>query len=83
MSEAIKEIKELLALFKMERIVYVIISITAFVTLLFCAIFTLIKNQDNYPAILGLFGSTGGVGYTAGRLLKMWGDAVEYITKKS
>jgi len=83
MNEAIKDIKDLLNLFKMERIVYVIISIAAFIALLFCAIFVLIKNQENYPAILGLFGATGGIGYTAGRLLKMWADAVDYVTKKS
>ena len=83
MSDAINEIKELLSLFRLERIIYIIISVSAFIALLFCAIFILFKNQDNYPAILGLFGSTGGVGYTTSKLLKMWGDAIEYITKHS
>jgi len=83
MNDAINEIKELLKLFRIERIIYVTISVTAFISLISCAIFILYRNTNSYPAILGLFCTGGGVGYSAGRLLKMWSDAIEYITKNS
>ena len=81
MTVALDEIKELLRLFMVERIVYIIISIIAFFALMFCAIYILLQDGSTYPAILGLFLNTGGIGYSIARLLRMWSDALNHLQK--
>ncbi len=79
MPRTIEEVRQLLNLFKTERYFYIAICIMAFLALIFCAFYILFQGQENYPAIIGLFGSTGGVGYTSSRLLKMWNDALNFM----
>jgi len=81
MSKEIEEVKELLKMFRLERGIYIVISITAFIALLFCMIYILFTSPESWPAILGLFGTAGGIGYSTGRLLRMWSDAINYLSK--
>ena len=79
LDEKVKAIRQLLELFKFERIVYLIITLISLVILLGCAIYLLLQGSSQIPAVIGLFTSSGAVAYTCGRLLKMWGDAIQLL----
>ncbi|MFD1874495.1 hypothetical protein [Hymenobacter bucti] len=74
----IDAIGKLLNLFKLERLIYAIVTIISLIVLLSCAIF-LLKDHDSAKAI-GLFGSSGAITFTLGRLLKMWNDALNILS---
>lgn len=76
-------IKELVLLFKIERIVYLIITLVSVLVLIGAAtsLIFMSESRENTIEIMGLFGSTGGIVYSTGRLLKMWSGAMELITK--
>jgi len=71
----------MVALFKMERVVYLIITLVSVIILIATAVSLIISSddQENTIAIMGLFGSTGGITYSTGRLLKMWSEAMDLI----
>jgi len=75
----VEAIGKLLQLFKIERAIYLTVTILSLVVLLVCASVLVIGKQDQIPAIVGMFGASGGIGYTCGRLLKMWGDAMRVL----
>ena len=83
LDNTVKAIKELVALFKTERTVYLIITLISVLVLIVTAISLLFKSesQANTIAVMGLFGSTGGIVYSSGRLLKMWSEAMQLIQK--
>ncbi len=83
LDQTVKAIKELVALFQTERMVYLIITLISVLVLIGTAISLIIKSdsQENTIAIMGLFGSTGGIVYSSGRLLKMWSEAMQLIQK--
>jgi hypothetical protein len=65
----------------MERVVYLSVTLASVVVLLVCAVVLMFKKtqEANYAEIIGLFGSSGGITYSTGRLLKMWGDAIRIL----
>ncbi|MFT4576200.1 MAG: hypothetical protein ACI9SI_001119, partial [Polaribacter sp.] len=73
----------LVSLFKTERMVYLIITLISVLVLIGAAAFMMIKSesQENTIAVMGLFGSTGGIVYSSGRLLKMWSEAMQLVNK--
>ncbi len=73
----------MVTLFKTERMVYLIITLISVVVLIGTAISLIVKSesQDNTIEIIGLFGSSGGITYSTGRLLKMWSEAMQLIQK--
>ena len=77
--EKIKAIKQLLEMFKFERMIYLGITILSLIVLVGCAVYLLIAGTNQIPAVIGMFTSSGGVSYTCGRLLKMWGDAMQLL----
>ncbi|MEI6683528.1 MAG: hypothetical protein WCO44_12905 [Bacteroidota bacterium] len=83
LDDTVNAIKELVNLFKTERIVYLIITLISVLVLITTAISLLLKsnNQQNSIEIMSLFGSTGGIVYSTGRLLKMWSEAMKLINK--
>lgn len=83
LSNTVKAIKELVGLFKTERMVYLIITLVSVLVLIGTAVSLLFKSdsQENTIAVMGLFGSTGGIVYSSGRLLKMWSEAMQLIQK--
>jgi hypothetical protein len=72
----VKAIKELLGAFKYERMVYVVVTLISVIVLLSCAVAMLLRSDGQPMLVLGLFGGSGGILYTSGRLLKMWSDAL-------
>ena len=77
--EKIKAIKQMLQLFKFERAVYLSITILSLIVLLGCAFYLLKQGANQITAVVGMFASSGGIGYTCGRLLKMWSDAMQLL----
>ncbi len=79
----VEAIKELVSLFKTERLAYLVITLICVLVLIVTAISMIFQSesQENTIAIMGLFGSTGGIVYSTGRLLKMWSEAMQLITK--
>lgn len=77
----VDDIGKLLKYFHLERIVYLISTITSFIILIACALVLIIKQEEDYTSIFGLFGSSGVISYTASRLLRMWTDAVKMLNE--
>ena len=66
-------------MFRLERLVYLLVTLFSVAVLLVCASVLLVKHTASYPEILGLFGSSGGITYSTGRLLRMWSDAIHIL----
>jgi hypothetical protein len=83
LADTVSAIKELVGLFKTERMVYLFITLFSVVVLIGTAIYLIYEsdNQENTVAIMGLFTSSGGIIYSSGRLLKMWSEAMKLIQK--
>ncbi len=78
--DRINAIRQLLELFKFERMVYLGGTVFSVIVLLGCAIYLLRQGESQIPAVVGMFTSTGGVAVTCGRLLKMWSDAMQLLS---
>jgi 1,4-dihydroxy-2-naphthoate octaprenyltransferase len=76
-------IKELVGIFKVERTVYLIITLISVLVLIITAVSLILRSdsQENTIAVMGLFGSSGGIVYSSGRLLKMWSEAMQLVNK--
>lgn len=83
LDNTVKAIKELVGLFKTERTVYMVITLVSVVILIGTAVMLIVRSdsQEATIAVMGLFGSTGGIVYSTGRLLKMWSEAMQLIQK--
>ncbi|MFT7114586.1 MAG: hypothetical protein ACI8P7_001373 [Candidatus Azotimanducaceae bacterium] len=81
LEKTVSAIKEMVALFKMERAVYLIITLCSVLILIFAASRMLVNEGTDPLVVFGLFGSGGGIAYSTGRLLKMWSQAMQLIQK--
>jgi hypothetical protein len=73
-------LKQLLELFRLERLVYICMTAAALVILLVCAATLMLKDVPNAAVVAtGLFGSSGVITFTTGRLLRMWNQAFAAI----
>lgn len=77
--QRVDAIKQLLRLFRLERTVYLVITVSSLFVLLFCAAVLVKHAQIKTPELLGLFGSSGGITYSTGRLLRMWSEAIRVL----
>jgi len=75
-------IKELLQAFKLERILYVVISCVAVGVLLTVAVFIIIDKPDNIELFISLFVPAGAITYSIGRILKMWNQALTFVNNQ-
>jgi hypothetical protein len=77
--ERIAMVRQLLEMFRFERTVYLSITVICVFVLVFCA-FALLRNKEaGTMEITALFGSSGAITYTTGRILKMWSDAIKLL----
>lgn len=76
-------VKQLLELFRLERTVYLMITVFCVLVLLICAVMLLVRKEASSAEITGLFGSSGAITYSAGRLLKMWSEAIKVLQPRS
>jgi hypothetical protein len=75
----IDAVRQLLALFRMERVVYVIVTLLSLAILFYCAVRMLQQPDSDVTVIVSIFAGSGGILYTTGRLLKMWSDALHLL----
>ena len=72
-------VKELTELFKFERMVYLAVTILSLAMLVGSALSLMVKNQAGAAELTMLFGSSGLITYSTGRLLFMWNEALKRL----
>ena len=72
-------VERLTNLFRMERFVYLTISTMSLAILLTSAAVLLINRSAGTIELTGLFGSSGLITYSTGRLLTMWNQALQLL----
>jgi hypothetical protein len=72
-------VERLTALFRLERLVHLLITTSALVLLMISAGRLLYLGQAGPAELTGLFGSSGLIAYSAGRLLFMWNQALRLL----
>ncbi len=81
--ERLEVVKELTNLFKFERMVYLVITLLSLIMLMSSAVSLMLKGQAGPAELTMLFGSSGSITYTAGRLLFMWNEALKRLIPSS
>lgn len=79
LDERVAAIHKLVDVFRIERIVYISVTLLSLLMLLISAGFMMFKGQADHIVLTGLFGSAGTITYTTGRLLRMWNQAIELL----
>lgn len=79
--ETLEKVRQLLDIFRMERTVYVVVTLIALLVLLACAVFLIFvrSTSDSIAVGLGLFGSSGAITFTVSRLLTMYNQAFRVV----
>lgn len=78
--EKLKAVERLVKLFRFERHVYLVITTVSLLMLLGSAGFLLLDGKtDRLEVMVALFGSSGLITYSLGRLLKMWDQALALL----
>jgi hypothetical protein len=73
-------VERLTNLFRAERMAYLFMTAVSTAILLTSAAVLLVRgNSPGYGAIVGLFGSSGTITYTTGRLIYMWNQALRLL----
>ena len=72
-------VERLTELFRLERFVHLAVTIISLAMLLTSAGVLLYKKQADAAELAGLFGSSGLITYSAGRLLFMWSQALRLL----
>ena len=83
LDKKVTAIKSLVELFKVERYIYVSVTVLSFLVLIVCAVFLLNAPNKLIVPVIGMFGSSGAIAFTTGRLLKMWSDAIKILINVS
>jgi len=87
MAESIQDrlevVERLTRLFRTERMVYLAVTIVSLVMLVGSALSLMLKGQAGQAELAMLFGSSGLITYTAGRLLYMWNEALKRLMPES
>lgn len=79
LKERLEVVRELTDLFKFERRVYLVVTILSLIMLMGSALSLMIKGQAGTAELTILFGSSGLITYSAGRLLYMWTEALKRL----
>jgi hypothetical protein len=76
----LRAVQTLVKLFSFERYVYLGITSLSLLMLLLAAGKLLISNHPDVAVLAALFGSSGLITYSLGRLLRMWDQAMRLLT---
>lgn len=68
--------------FRMERVVYLIATGISIVMLIVCAILLILEEGATPQILILLFGSTGLIGYSVNRLMRMFDLTLNVIASK-
>jgi hypothetical protein len=72
-------VERLTQLFKTERMVYLVTTIIALIMLIGSALSLMLHDKAGTAELSTLFGSSGLITYTTGRLLFMWNEALKRL----
>jgi len=78
-----KVVEKLTKLFKFERMVYLGVTVISLIMLLVSGVSLIVRGQAGKAELSLLFGSSGLITYTAGRLLFMWNEALKRLMPTS
>jgi len=79
LQERYEIVEKLTALFKFERMIHLIVTTVSLIILLVTITILLIKGSADTAELTLMFGSSGLITYSAGRLLRMWDQALKII----
>lgn len=77
--QRLEAVERLTKLFRTERMVYLVTTMISLLMLVGSALSLMVRNQAGTPELTMLFGSSGLITYTAGRLLYMWNEALKRL----
>jgi hypothetical protein len=80
LAERLAVVEKLTALFKLERMVHLVVTSISLIMLLFSAVSLIYKGQRDPVGLTLMFGSSGLITYSANRLLRMWDQALQVLT---
>ncbi len=79
LDDKVQLVKNLVELFRAERMVHLGTTILSLVMLLTSAAVMLIRRGADPAALTLMFGSSGLITYSANRLLRMWDQAIKLV----
>ena len=79
LSARVDAVERLTKLFRMERIVHLSVTCISLIMLLTSAGILIWHGKAGPAELVGLFGSSGLITYSAGRLLIMWNQALQLL----
>lgn len=79
LSKRMDAVERLTTLFKTERMVYLGTTAVSLLMLIGSALSLMLRDKAGAPELTMLFGSSGLISYTAGRLLFMWNEALRRL----
>jgi hypothetical protein len=82
-AERMAAVERLTELFKLERFVHLSVTFVSLLMLLTSAGVLLFRGNAGPAELTGLFGSSGLITYSAGRLLYMWSQALKLLAGES
>jgi hypothetical protein len=82
LKERMDAVERLTNLFRLERMVHLAVTVISLTVLLTCA-GVLLYKRTGLVEVIGLFGSSGVITYSAGRLLFMWSQALRLLGGES
>ncbi len=77
--QRLEAVERLTRLFRTERMVYLTTTMISLLMLVGSALSLMVRNQAGTAELTMLFGSSGLITYTAGRLLYMWSEALKRL----
>ena len=80
LNEKLAAVERLTALFRLERIVHLIVTTLSLALLLTSTVIQIYKGQAGRVELTLMFGASGLITYSTGRLLVMWNQALDVIT---
>jgi len=81
LSERLDAVEKLIGLFRLERIVHLIVTTLSLALLLTSTAIQIYKGQAGRVELTLMFGASGLITYSTGRLLVMWNQALQVITE--
>jgi hypothetical protein len=75
-------VERLTRLFRLERMVHLGVTVVSLIMLLTSACILIVERKAGSVELTLMFGSSGLITYSAGRLLMMWNQAIALIVPK-
>ncbi len=79
LAERLAAVERLIHLFRLERMVHLFVTSISLVMLLTSVALLLYRSGPDMVVLTGLFGSSGLIAYSVGRLLRMWDQALQVL----